>query len=60
MCIRDSASYVYKSQVKPRGPSGVAIMGGGLAVMAVGFYFVAKGNQNRRYKNHNFYFYQIF
>ena len=43
------ASYVYKSQVKPRGPSGVAIMGGGLAVMAIGFYFVAKGNQNRRY-----------
>jgi len=42
------AAYVYKSQVKPRGPSGVAIMAGGLAVMGIGFYFVSKGNQNRR------------
>lgn len=49
------ASYVYKSQVKSRGPAGVAIMAGGLAVMAVGFYFVAKGNQNRRSVSIRFY-----
>ena len=31
-----------------RGPSGLVIMLGGIATMAVGFYFVAKTNRERR------------
>ena len=39
----------YHSKLPKRGPSGLIIMAGGLGVMAVGFYYVSKGNQKRRF-----------
>lgn len=40
---------VFEKHLPKRGPSGVMLMAGTVAVMATGFYFVIKGNQNRRY-----------
>ena len=40
--------FAYTSKLPKRGPSGVMIMASGVATMAIGFYFVAKGNQKRR------------
>ena len=39
----------HNSKLPKRGPPGLIIMAGGLGVMAVGFYYLSKGNQKRRF-----------
>ena len=43
------ATFKYTHNIPRRGPSGLAIMLGGVAVMAAGFYVVKKTNEERRY-----------
>jgi len=42
------AKFRYSRNVPRRGPSGTAIMLGGVAVMAAGFYVIKRTNEERR------------